>query len=119
MLASAALRVPVLAAVAFSGQPRTTELFPWIDSGAFEASWALRVDQLTAVMMFVVSVVSAMVHVYSIGYMHHDNSIPRFFAYLILFTFFMLSLVTADNFLQLFFGWEGVGLCSYSLIGFL
>ena len=118
MLASAALSVPVLAEVAFSGQPRTTELFTWIDSGAFEASWALRVDQLTAVMMFVVSVVSAMVHVYSIGYMHHDKSIPRFFAYLSLFTFFMLSLVTADNFLQLFFGWEGVGLCSYLLIGF-
>jgi len=118
MLASAALSVPVLADVAFGGQPRTTELFTWIDSGAFEASWALRVDQLSAVMMFVVSVVSAMVHVYSIGYMHHDKSVPRFFAYLSLFTFFMLSLVTADNFLQLFFGWEGVGLCSYLLIGF-
>ncbi len=118
MLASAALSVPVLVDVAFGGQPRTTELFTWIDSGAFEASWALRVDQLAAVMMFVVSVVSAMVHVYSIGYMHHDKSIPRFFAYLSLFTFFMLSLVTADNFLQLFFGWEGVGLCSYLLIGF-
>ena len=118
MLASAALSVPVLVDVAFGGQPRTTELFTWIDSGAFEASWALRVDQLSAVMMFVVSVVSAMVHVYSIGYMHHDKSIPRFFAYLSLFTFFMLSLVTADNFLQLFFGWEGVGLCSYLLIGF-
>ena len=118
MLASAALSVPVLADVAFGGQPRTTELFTWIDSGAFEASWALRVDQLSAVMMFVVSVVSAMVHVYSIGYMHHDKSVPRFFAYLSLFTFFMLSLVTADNFLQLFCGWEGVGLCSYLLIGF-
>ncbi|MEX0815504.1 MAG: NADH-quinone oxidoreductase subunit L, partial [Dongiaceae bacterium] len=118
MLASAALSVPVLVDVAFGGQPRTTELFTWVDSGAFEASWALRVDQLSAVMMFVVSFVSAMVHVYSIGYMHHDKSIPRFFAYLSLFTFFMLSLVTADNFLQLFFGWEGVGLCSYLLIGF-
>jgi NADH-quinone oxidoreductase subunit L len=100
------------------GEPRTTELFTWFASGAFEASWAVSVDELSAVMLVVVTTVSAMVHVYSIGYMHHDHSIPRFMAYLSLFTFCMLMLVTADNFMQMFFGWEGVGLCSYLLIGF-
>ncbi len=100
------------------GGPRTTELYTWFESGAFEASWGVRVDQLSSVMLVVVTTVSAMVHVYSIGYMIHDHSIPRFMAYLSLFTFFMLMLVTADNFMQMFFGWEGVGLCSYLLIGF-
>jgi len=104
--------------VALEGNARTIELFTWIDSGAFEVSWALKVDTLTAVMMIVVTTVSAMVHIYSIGYMHHDNSVPRFMAYLSLFTFFMLMLVTADNLVQMFFGWEGVGLASYLLIGF-
>ena len=104
--------------VALDGNAHTTELFTWIDSGALEVSWALKVDSLTAVMMIVVTVVSAMVHIYSVGYMHHDNSIPRFMAYLSLFTFFMLMLITADNLVQLFFGWEGVGLSSYLLIGF-
>ena len=104
--------------VALDGNARTTELFTWIDSGALEVSWALKVDTLTAVMMIVVTVVSAMVHIYSIGYMHHDNAIPRFMCYLSLFTFFMLMLITADNLVQLFFGWEGVGLASYLLIGF-
>src|SRR5690606_19803142 len=80
--------------------------------------WALRFDTLTAVMVFVVTTVSAMVHVYSVGYMSHDHSIPRFMAYLSIFTFFMLMLVTADNFVQMFFGWEGVGVASYLLIGF-
>jgi len=93
-------------------------LFTWIESGSLQADWSLRVDQLTAVMLVVVNVVSSMVHIYSIGYMHHDKSIPRFFCYLNLFTFSMLMLVTADNFIQLFFGWEGVGLCSYLLVGF-
>ena len=104
--------------VALQGNPRSVELVQWVNSGVFEFAWSLRVDTLTAVMLIVVTVVSAVVHVYSIGYMAHDRSIPRFFAYLSLFTFFMLMLVTADNLIQLFFGWEGVGLCSYLLIGF-
>ncbi len=118
MLLSAGFGCVILAEVALGGRPQAVELFPWIISGAFEASWTLRFDQLAAVMVFVVTVVSAMVHVYSIGYMSHDPHIPRFMAYLSLFTFFMLMLVTSDNLLQLFFGWEGVGLCSYLLIGF-
>jgi len=104
--------------VAIGGDPRTVQLFTWIDSGAMEIDWALRVDTLTAVMLIVVNGVSGMVHIYSIGYMHHDPSKARFFAYLSLFTFMMLMLVTADNLVQLFFGWEGVGLASYLLIGF-
>ena len=104
--------------VVFLGEAYDIELFTWIDSGAFEASWALRFDVLTAVMVFVVTTVSCIIHVYSIGYMDRDPHVPRFFAYLSLFTFAMLMLVSADNFLQLYFGWEGVGLCSYLLIGF-
>ena len=118
MLLSAVIACVILAEVAFGGEPRTVELFVWITSGAFDVGWTLRFDQLTAVMVFVVTVVSSMVHVYSIGYMSHDPHIPRFMAYLSLFTFFMLMLVSADNLLQMFFGWEGVGLCSYLLIGF-
>jgi len=91
---------------------------PWITSGDFTAGWTLRVDALTAVMLLVVTWVSAVVHVYSVGYMHDDPHQPRFMAYLSLFTFFMLMLVTSDNLVQLFLGWEGVGLCSYLLIGF-
>ncbi|MCA1939587.1 MAG: NADH-quinone oxidoreductase subunit L [Caenispirillum bisanense] len=94
------------------------ELFTWIASGDMDAKWALRIDTLTAVMLIVVNWVSFMVHVYSVGYMHHDPSIPRFQAYLSFFTFAMLMLVTADNLIQLFFGWEGVGVASYLLIGF-
>ncbi|MHB8885059.1 MAG: NADH-quinone oxidoreductase subunit L [Methylovirgula sp.] len=90
----------------------------WITSGALKVDWALRVDTLTAVMLVVVTTVSGLVHLYSIGYMHEDKSRPRFFAYLSLFTFAMLMLVTSDNLLQMFFGWEGVGLASYLLIGF-
>ena len=90
----------------------------WIRSGAFEVDWTLRIDTLTSVMLVVVTVVSALVHVYSVGYMSHDPHPQRFMAYLSLFTFAMLMLVTADNFLQMFFGWEGVGLASYLLIGF-
>jgi NADH-quinone oxidoreductase subunit L len=104
--------------VALDGNEQVIELFTWIRSGGFEASWALKFDTLTAVMVVVVSVVSALIHIYSIGYMAKDPSIPRFFSYLSLFTFFMLMLVTANNFVQLFFGWEGVGLSSYLLIGF-
>ena len=115
---SALLSVIVFFDVAVAGNARTVELFTWIDSGSFELSWALRMDTLSAVMLAVVTIVSAMVHVYSVGYMEHDPSKPRFFAYLSLFTFFMLMLATADNFVQLFFGWEGVGVASYLLIGF-
>ncbi len=91
---------------------------PWIVSGDFAAHWTLRVDALTAVMLVVVTWVSSVVHLYSVGYMSHDDHQPRFMAYLSLFTFFMLMLVTSDNLVQLFLGWEGVGLCSYLLIGF-
>ena len=118
MSLSGILAIPIFIDVALGGQARTVELFTWIDSGAFEASWALKFDSLSAVMVLTVSVVSAAIHIYSIGYMAHDPSIPRFMAYLSLFTFFMLMLVTAENFLQMFFGWEGVGLLSYLLIGF-
>jgi NADH-quinone oxidoreductase subunit L len=118
MLIAATLSCYLLWDVGLQGNERTIQLFTWIDSGALELNWALRFDTLTAVMVFVVNVVSSMVHVYSIGYMSHDAHKPRFMAYLSLFTFFMLSLVTADNFVQMFFGWEGVGLMSYLLIGF-
>ncbi|OAP40454.1 NADH:ubiquinone oxidoreductase subunit L [Sinorhizobium glycinis] len=90
----------------------------WIQSGSFDVEWAFRVDTLTAVMFVVVNTVSTLVHIYSIGYMHHDPHRPRFFGYLSLFTFAMLMLITSDNLLQMFFGWEGVGLASYLLIGF-
>lgn len=96
----------------------TTVLFDWITSGDFSVKWSLRIDQLSVVMMCVVNIVSACVHVYSVGYMHHDKARGRFMAYLSLFTFAMLMLVTSDNLLQLFVGWEGVGVASYLLIGF-
>ena len=90
----------------------------WINSGSLEVNWSMKIDSLSAVMLVVVTLVSALVHIYSVGYMSHDPHKPRFMAFLSLFTFAMLMLVTADNFIQLFFGWEGVGLCSYFLIGF-
>ena len=90
----------------------------WISSGSLEVNWSMNIDSLSSVMLVVVTLVSALVHIYSIGYMSHDPHKPRFMAYLSLFTFAMLMLVTSDNFIQLFFGWEGVGLCSYFLIGF-
>ena len=93
-------------------------LMEWMNIGDFNVVWSLRHDMLSAVMMIVITTVSAMVHIYSIGYMSHDNSKPRFMSYLSLFTFAMLMLVTSDNLIQLFFGWEGVGLASYLLIGF-
>jgi NADH-quinone oxidoreductase subunit L len=104
--------------VAIQGQEVRIELMRFVDSGALKSMWSLRIDTLTAVMLVVVTNVSGLVHLYSIGYMEDDPSRPRFFAYLSLFTFAMLALVTADDFLQLFFGWEGVGLASYLLIGF-
>ncbi|MFL2852853.1 MAG: NADH-quinone oxidoreductase subunit L [Candidatus Pelagibacter sp.] len=93
-------------------------IFEWISSGDFIANWSINVDPLSSVMLVVVTFISALVHIYSIGYMSHDPHKPRFMSYLSLFTFSMLALIVSDNFLQLFFGWEGVGLCSYLLIGF-
>ena len=104
--------------VAIQGQEVRIELVRFVESGALKSMWSLRIDTLTAVMLVVVTNVSGLVHLYSIGYMEDDPSRPRFFAYLSLFTFAMQALVTADDFLQLFFGWEGVGLASYLLIGF-
>ncbi len=100
------------------GGPIKVEVLRWIQSGGIDVSWALRIDTLTSVMLIVVNSVSTLVHLYSIGYMHHDPHRPRFFAYLSLFTFAMLMLITSDNLAQMFFGWEGVGLASYLLIGF-
>ncbi len=94
------------------------KIFEWISSGAFKANWSINIDPLSSIMLVVVTLISALVHIYSIGYMSHDPHKPRFMSYLSLFTFSMLALVVSDNFLQLFFGWEGVGLCSYLLIGF-
>ena len=99
-------------------EPGTIDLGTWIEAGKLHVSWALRYDTLAASMVAMVSFVSMLIHVYSIGYMAHDATRWRFFAYLSLFTFAMLMLVTADNLAQLFFGWEGVGLCSYLLIGY-
>ena len=104
--------------VGFGHQDARVDILPWIISGEFEVHWALRIDTLTAVMLVVVNTVSALVHLYSMGYMAEDPYRPRFFAYLSLFTFAMLMLVTSDNLVQMFFGWEGVGLASYLLIGF-
>jgi len=104
--------------VGFSGQEARVPIAGWIHAGELRVDWALRIDTLTAVMLVVVTTISALVHLYSIGYMADDPHRPRFFSYLSLFTFAMLMLVTSDNLAQLFFGWEGVGLMSYLLIGF-
>ena len=93
-------------------------LATWINSGTLNVNWAIKIDALSSIMLVVVCLISSLIHIYSIGYMSHDPHKPRFMSYLSLFTFSMLILVTSDNFLQLFFGWEGVGLCSYFLIGF-
>jgi len=119
LFVSALLSWIVFADVALGTGPESvTMLGNWFTSGAVKVDWSLRVDSLTAVMLIVVTTVSSLVHLYSIGYMSDDPSKPRFFSYLSLFTFAMLTLVTADNLVQLFFGWEGVGLASYLLIGF-
>jgi NADH-quinone oxidoreductase subunit L len=115
---SAALSVYGFYDVALAGNSTIVNVAPWINSGDFSVDWTLKVDTLTAVMLVVVTGVSSLVHLYSIGYMEEDPHTPRFFSYLSLFTFAMLMLVTANNFLQMFFGWEGVGLASYLLIGF-
>src|SRR5580704_11018346 len=116
---SALLSWIVFFQVALGTAPATVSVIGnWFVSGALQVDWSLRIDTLTAVMLVVVGTVSSLVHLYSIGYMSDDPSRPRFFAYLSLFTFAMLMLVTADNLVQLFFGWEGVGLLSYLLIGF-
>jgi NADH-quinone oxidoreductase subunit L len=118
LFVSAGLSWVALADVGFMHHDARIALFPWINSGDLQIAWSLRVDTLTAVMLVVVNTVSSLVHLYSIGYMDEDPNRPRFFGYLSLFTFAMLMLVTADNLVQLFFGWEGVGLASYLLIGF-
>ncbi|KZY09361.1 NADH-quinone oxidoreductase subunit L [Erythrobacter sp. HI0028] len=116
---SAALSWPIfLSFVGGSSEATVVPVLTWIQSGTLAFDWALRVDTLTAVMLVVINTVSALVHLYSWGYMDEDPDQPRFFAYLSLFTFAMLMLVTADNLVQMFFGWEGVGLASYLLIGF-
>jgi NADH-quinone oxidoreductase subunit L len=118
LLLSAVLGGLLFRDVTAAPEVQVIPLAHWIIAGGVEVSWSLRLDTLSAVMILAVTIVSAMVHIYSIGYMEHDRSIPRFMSYLSLFTFFMLVLVTSDDFVQLFFGWEGVGLMSYLLIGF-
>jgi NADH-quinone oxidoreductase subunit L len=118
LVISAVCAVIVFADVSQNKTNEVVTLVSWISSGDFSVNWSLKLDSLTAIMLVVVTVVSSLVHIYSIGYMHEDKSIARFMSYLSLFTFFMLALVTADNFVQLFFGWEGVGVASYLLIGF-
>ena len=119
LLLSAGLSWPIF--LGYIGGTETAEVvqvLKWVESGTLTFDWALRVDTLTAIMLVVINSVSALVHLYSWGYMEEDPDQPRFFAYLSLFTFAMLMLVTADNLVQMFFGWEGVGLASYLLIGF-
>jgi NADH-quinone oxidoreductase subunit L len=118
MIIAATCSVMLFFDVALLGNIRQIQLADWLHAGDLSVQWALRVDQLTVVMMCVVNIVSTCVHIYSVGYMSHDKSQARFMAYLSLFTFAMLTLVTSDNLLQLFFGWEGVGVASYLLIGF-
>ena len=104
--------------VVFNNYENNLVILNWIHSGTLDVNWSIKIDAVSSVMLVVVCLISSLVHIYSIGYMSHDPHKTRFMAYLSLFTFSMLILVTSDNFLQLFFGWEGVGLCSYFLIGF-
>ncbi|MDC3119946.1 NADH-quinone oxidoreductase subunit L [Candidatus Pelagibacter sp.] len=115
---SALLSIFVLYQVIANQYEENIVIAKWINSGSLNVNWSMLIDPLSAVMLVVVTSISSLVHIYSIGYMSHDPHKPRFMAYLSLFTFAMLMLVTSDNFVQLFFGWEGVGLCSYFLIGF-
>jgi NADH-quinone oxidoreductase subunit L len=118
LVLSAIFGILVFRDIMGQSQPHIEPLATWISAGGVDVEWSLRLDTLSGVMILVVTIVSAMVHIYSVGYMAHDHGIPRFMAYLSLFTFFMLALVTANDFVQMFFGWEGVGLASYLLIGF-
>jgi NADH-quinone oxidoreductase subunit L len=118
MVAAAFASVTLFYDVVLEGDVRHLMLAEWIRAGDFAVNWSLRIDQLAVAMMCVINIVSACVHVYSVGYMSHDECQARFMSYLSLFTFAMLMLVTSDNLLQLFFGWEGVGVASYLLIGF-
>ncbi len=118
VLLSAALSLILFYNVIINNYESNVVIATWINSGTLNVHWSIKIDSLSSVMLVVVTLVSSLVHIYSIGYMSHDPHKTRFMAYLSLFTFAMLTLVTSDNFLQLFFGWEGVGLCSYFLIGF-
>jgi NADH-quinone oxidoreductase subunit L len=118
LILSAICGIFVFRGIMEQSAPQVLTIATWIASGGVDVAWSLRLDTLSGVMILVVTIVSSMVHIYSIGYMAHDHSIPRFMSYLSLFTFFMLMLVTANDFVQMFFGWEGVGLASYLLIGF-
>jgi NADH-quinone oxidoreductase subunit L len=115
---SAICSIYIFSQVIFNKLTLDIEILRWIDIGTFKANWSIHVDALTSIMFLVVTSVSSLVHIYSAGYMSHDPNVPRFMSYLSLFTFFMLLLVSADNLIQLFVGWEGVGLCSYLLIGY-
>ena len=115
---SAALSLIIFYQVIVNNYENNLIIATWMNSGSLDVNWSIKVDTLSSVMLVVVCLVSSIVHIYSIGYMSHDPHKTRFMAYLSLFTFAMLMLVTSDNFLQLFFGWEGVGLCSYFFIGF-
>ena len=115
---SGLISIVVLYQVIFHQYSDNIIIAKWISSGSLDVNWSMKIDPLSSIMFVVVTVISSLVHIYSIGYMSHDPHKPRFMAYLSLFTFAMLMLVSSDNFIQLFFGWEGVGLCSYFLIGF-
>ena len=115
---STILSILIFYKVIFENYNNNVIISSWINSGFLSVNWSIKIDALSSVMLVVVTLVSSLVHIYSIGYMSHDPHKTRFMSYLSLFTFAMLTLVTSDNFLQLFFGWEGVGLCSYLLIGF-
>ena len=115
---STILSILIFYKVIFENYSNNVIISSWINSGFLSVNWSIKIDALSSVMLVVVTLVSSLVHIYSIGYMSHDPHKTRFMSYLSLFTFAMLTLVTSDNFLQLFFGWEGVGLCSYLLIGF-
>jgi len=118
MALAAACGIGAFIEVALGQAPGVVPMLVFLDVGGFEVEWALRYDTLSVVMVAMVTFISTLIHIYSVGYMSHDETRPRFFAYLSLFTFMMLMLVTADNLVQLFFGWEGVGLASYLLIGY-
>lgn len=118
MVVAAVASVILFIDIALSGKVIVTEFWEWFDVLGFKVSFGMLLDKTSTTMIAVVNVISCLIHIYSVGYMHHDNSIPRFMGYLSIFTFFMLILVSATNLVQMFLGWEGVGLASYLLIGF-